>query len=639
MRISFGSSLIVLLALASCNGADKDGSDASVQTDTQGGFDSWAEVVDNDSDGIAEDDGDCDDDDPEMYPGRAEDCDGVDNNCNGVTDEGWPDNDRDLTADCQDTEDCDGLDNDGDGATDEDFSDSDHDGVADCVGTEACDGVDNDGDGDVDEGYDADGDGYTSCGSDADCEDADAAIHPDANEDATDFVDNDCDGLIDETAWAYGDIAVTEIMNNPAQVPDPDGEWIEIYNASERTLILNGLVLSDSGGESHQITDENPILLDPGDFFVLTANKEEEDNGHVVSDYKFSGLVLQNESDDLAIYAGATLVDRIEWDDGATMPDPSGASMGTDRGNYSASINDDPTAWCVATQIWTGNSTADKGSPGEDNEFCSTYDHDGDGFNVDQGDCDDDDATTYPDAWEGYDASGAVDNDCDGVAETASTAVASSTGTGFTCDDIQLDGSLSSDIESAALIYSWELSGAPFGSVTTTADIATPTSMSPSFTPDIAGDYTFTLTVNDGGTDSAPESITVTVTTRGTETAPVSDAGPDQSTSDTIACTSSSYGTVWTCSDCADSTVTLDGTGSSDVDGDDLEYAWTVTSGTTYGTLTNSTSTQPTLTISGVPGTYGVDTTETMDVSLVVTDCMGSSSTDSVSITYTCTGA
>ncbi len=45
--------------------------------------------IDDDNDGACAG-VDCDDGDPDMYPGAAEVCDGVDNNCNGVTDEGCP---------------------------------------------------------------------------------------------------------------------------------------------------------------------------------------------------------------------------------------------------------------------------------------------------------------------------------------------------------------------------------------------------------------------------------------------------------------------------------------------------------------------------------------------------------------------
>ena len=107
VRYSFPLVLGALL-VASCN---KDGprnpdSITPIPVDSE-------QPVDVDGDGIAEEDGDCDDSDPDVYPGRVEDCNGVDDNCNDLIDEGFEDTDADGTADCMDSEECDGLDNDG----------------------------------------------------------------------------------------------------------------------------------------------------------------------------------------------------------------------------------------------------------------------------------------------------------------------------------------------------------------------------------------------------------------------------------------------------------------------------------------------------------------------------------------------
>ncbi|MDP2315891.1 MAG: MopE-related protein [Pseudomonadota bacterium] len=633
--------LIALLALAlpGCD-APQDGKTDESGGEDSAGTDTYVAPADNDGDGVTAADGDCDDADAALYPGRAEDCDGIDNNCNGVVDEGLADADTDGTADCMDVEECDGVDNDGDLEIDEGYADSDGNGVADCVGTEVCDGLDNNADGRVDEGYDADGDGATQCGTAgtaADCDDADASISPSASEAAGDLVDNDCDGLVDEGQWAEGDLAVSEIMVNPGQVSDPSGEWFEVYNTTERTLILNGLIISSSAdGDEHMVNDANLILLEPGEFFVFGGNDDSSTNGDVVVGYTYRDMVLSNEGDDLVLTADGIMIDTVMWDDGVTMPDPDGASIGTDLGNYSAVTNDDPTLWCASTIRWSDDPTSDKGSPGDGNEYCSTYDHDGDGYTGAQGDCDDNDSTTYPDAWEGTDT---ADNDCDGVAETAPVGVASATSTGFSCDDIALSSSGSYDIESAPLTYQWELTSAPGTSARSTADIDTSTSANPTFNPDVAGTYVFTLTVNDGGTSSAPSSVSVTIGTRGTNSSPVANAGVDQSYSATSTCTAISYGTAYSCDDCDSYAFTLSGASTVDADGDDLDYTWSVTSGGTYGALATSTGESVTLNVSGLTATYGTANAQTVTVNMIATDCMGASGSDDVSVTYTCTGS
>ncbi len=638
-----GSSLVAVAVLSvalvsGCDGPSESKPDpGNDSATTLPGTESLNAPTDDDGDGVSPNDGDCDDADAELYPGRAEECDGIDNNCNGVIDEGISDVDGDGTADCLDIEECDGRDNDGDGTVDEGFADDDHDGTPDCLGVEVCDGQDNDADGLVDEGFDADADGFTECGEDgsnADCDDNDATVFPNGTEVGSNERDDDCDGLVDEGAWAAGDLVITEIMNNPGEVVDPEGEWFEIFNASGRQVYLNGITIESDSRESHMVTSNDLLILAPGAFFVLGLNDDETTNGYALVGYPYAGVSLSNESDRLAVYAGSVLLDQVVWDDGATMPDADSASMGLDSGYYDATANDVASNWCVARIAWDPRSN-DAGSPGSDNELCSTADHDGDGLTYDEGDCDDADPTVYPGAPE---VDPTKDNDCDGAVEWGPTANAVVRGSGFTCDPIYLDGSGSADPDGGTLSYSWTLVSAPATSTRTSANIEDATTAFATLRPDVPGVYLFSLTVNDGGADSTPVTVTSTVSVRSTNSAPVADAGADQSVTGSGTCRSYSYGAYYECTACATQSFTLT-SASTDPDGDDLSATWTVIAGSTYGTLSTSTGSSTTLSFANAPAYYGIATVTLVTVQLDVMDCMGATGTDTVDVSYSCTGS
>lgn len=50
-----------------------------------------------------------------------------------------------------------------------------------------------------------------------------------------------------------GSVIITEIMKNPAAVPDATGEWFEIMNVSTQTVDLNGWSISDEDEDEHLI--------------------------------------------------------------------------------------------------------------------------------------------------------------------------------------------------------------------------------------------------------------------------------------------------------------------------------------------------------------------------------------------------
>lgn len=74
--------------------------------------------------------------------------------------------------------------------------------------------------------------------------------------------------------------------------------------------------------------------------------------------------------------------------------------------------------------------------------------------------------------------------------------------------EVVLDGSASFDPDGDPLTYLWTLVSAPAGAV---VELSDPAAVSPSFLPEVPGEYVFSLVVNDGEFDSEPDFVTILV--------------------------------------------------------------------------------------------------------------------------------
>ncbi|QSQ16426.1 myxosortase-dependent M36 family metallopeptidase [Myxococcus landrumensis] len=171
---------------------------------------------------------------------------------------------------------------------------------------------------------------------------------------------------------------------------------------------------------------------------------------------------------------------------------------------------------------------------------------------------------------------------------------------------ITLDGSASSDPDGSALSYTWTQIGGPAVTLTDANTVRAKFSASVPATTI----FTFQLVVNDGAEDSHPKIVQIQV--NNVNRAPVAlarvkDGGP-------------------TTVDERSGSITLDASGSTDADGEELEFAWTQTAGPAVE-LDDASSATPTFAVPDVTA----DTQFTF--ALVANDGIASSAKSTITIT------
>lgn len=168
---------------------------------------------------------------------------------------------------------------------------------------------------------------------------------------------------------------------------------------------------------------------------------------------------------------------------------------------------------------------------------------------------------------------------------------------------IALRGVDSSDPDGDALTYQWTLNSQPEGS---SASLNNANEMNASITPDRVGLYGISLSVDDGNYPPVLDEVNINILEPlGSE--PVADAGENQTVQ-------------------INTTVILDGSGSSDADGDPLEYEWVSNTVPVGAVVTINDADQEKATFTPeVAGFYSFR--------LKVTDPSGKTDTDNIDVT------
>src|SRR4051812_25051383 len=167
---------------------------------------------------------------------------------------------------------------------------------------------------------------------------------------------------------------------------------------------------------------------------------------------------------------------------------------------------------------------------------------------------------------------------------------------------VTLDGSGSSDVDGDRLTYSWAMVTLPTGSAAALSDVH---AVRPTFVADVLGDYVVRLVVSDGRADSAADMVVVSTK----NSTPTADAGPDQTAP-------------------VSATVHLDGSGSTDLDGDSLRFRWSLLSVPAGSTAVLSDP-------SAVRPAFTIDRKGTYVAQLIVNDGRADSAPDTVQVDTT----
>jgi len=335
--------------------------------------------------------------------------------------------------------------------------DAPYDGVdADCAG------ADLNGDG-VDDDWDVDGDGEAAAPEGPDCDDAEAAVNTAAVE-VCDGVDNDCDGDLDV------DDADLDPSAYLVAYPDGDGDGFGVEELGEAACALPEGYSEQAGDCDDDLADVNPdaaelcnLGIDDDCDGLVDARDPDVDITSAPSWYEDRDRDGYGVGDSLGVFCEAPSVGTApadgDCDDGLPGVNPAAVEICDETDNNCNGALDDADPSLDLSTRNTFYEDADNdgfGDPGRTDVACLAPP----GFVGAAGDCADADPARNPAATEV--CNGAVDDDCDGLADDADSSLLRTSRSRFYLDgDSDGWGLAGTDLDACA---------APVGYVTAVGD-------------------------------------------------------------------------------------------------------------------------------------------------------------------------
>jgi hypothetical protein len=165
-------------------------------------------------------------------------------------------------------------------------------------------------------------------------------------------------------------LLITEVLYDPSGT-EPDGEWIEIYNATSTARLLSGLTIKDGGNRTEAIPTSPPLVIAPGQYVVLArdtvaATAARVPSSAIVLEYGAGvavsqGILLANSTGGAVwLLDGTTTITGMQYGGWFSQSSPGGKSIQLKTLSFAASGSQ--SSWCLSASSWA--SGTDKGTPG-----------------------------------------------------------------------------------------------------------------------------------------------------------------------------------------------------------------------------------------------------------------------------------